>query len=50
MYRQSHEGTMVSLYIYDSYSCFGEIEIFNEKIKTLSVIAKQNCETIAMNG
>lgn len=40
---------MVSLYIYDSYSCFGEIEIFNEKIKTLSVIAKQNCETIAIH-
>lgn len=49
VYRQSYEGTMVSLYIYDSYTCFGEIEIFNEKIKTLSVIAKQNCETIAIH-
>ncbi|AMW98006.1 Crp/Fnr family transcriptional regulator [Rummeliibacillus stabekisii] len=49
VYRQSYEGAMFSLYIYDSYSCFGEIEIFNEKIKTLGVIAKQNCETIAIH-
>lgn len=49
VYRQSYEGTMLSLYIYDSYSCFGEIEIFNEKIKTLGVIAKENCETIAIH-
>ncbi|MGY4688644.1 Crp/Fnr family transcriptional regulator [Salibacterium sp. K-3] len=49
VYRQSYAGTMVSFYIYDSYSCFGEIEIFNEKIKTLGVIAKQNCETIAIH-
>jgi len=49
VYRQSYAGTMVSLYIYDSYSCFGEIEIFNDKIKTLGVIAQQNCETIAVH-
>ncbi|MCM3038497.1 Crp/Fnr family transcriptional regulator [Paenibacillus motobuensis] len=49
VYRQSYAGTMVSLYIYHSYSCFGEIEIFNEKIKTLGVIAQQNCETIAIH-
>ncbi len=49
VYRQSYEGAMFSLYIYNSYSCFGEIEIFNEKIKTLGVIAKQNCETIAIH-
>ncbi|WP_210608129.1 Crp/Fnr family transcriptional regulator [Priestia flexa] len=49
VYRQSYAGAMVSLYIYNSYSCFGEIEIFNEKIKTIGVIAKQNCETIAIH-
>lgn len=49
VYRQSYVGTMLSLYIYDSYSCFGEIEIFNEKIKTLGVITQQNCETIAIH-
>ncbi|GIP24084.1 Crp/Fnr family transcriptional regulator [Paenibacillus sp. J22TS3] len=49
VYRQSYAGTMFSLYIYQSYSCFGEIEIFNENIKTLGVIAKQTCETIAIH-
>lgn len=49
VYRQSYVGTMFSLYIYHSYSCFGEIEIFNENIKTLGVIAKQKCETIAIH-
>ncbi|MFD0695410.1 Crp/Fnr family transcriptional regulator [Paenibacillus sp. GCM10027628] len=49
VYRQTFVGTMLSLYVYHSYSCFGEIEIFNEKIKTLGVIAKQNCETIAIH-
>lgn len=49
VYRQSYEGTMLSLYVYNSYSCFGEIEIFNEKIYTLGVIAKKNCETIAIH-
>ncbi|GED66919.1 copper transporter [Brevibacillus reuszeri] len=49
VYRQTYDGAMLSLYIYEAYSCFGEIEIFNEKIKTLSVIAKQNCETIAIH-
>ncbi|UHA73310.1 Crp/Fnr family transcriptional regulator [Paenibacillus sp. 481] len=49
VYRQSYVGTTLSLSIYDSYSCFGEIEIFNESIKTFGVIAKQNCETIAIH-
>ncbi|MED1915637.1 Crp/Fnr family transcriptional regulator [Bacillus thuringiensis] len=49
VYRQTYTGTMLSLYIYEAHSCFGEIEIFNEKIKTLGVIAKQNCETIAIH-
>ena len=49
VYRQTYDGKMLSLYIYEAYSCFGEIEIFNEKIKTLGVIAKQNCETIAIH-
>ncbi|UKS27018.1 Crp/Fnr family transcriptional regulator [Paenibacillus sp. HWE-109] len=48
VYRQSYEGTMLSLYLYDSYSCFGEIEIFNDQMKTLGVIAKEDCETIAI--
>ncbi|NOU86194.1 cyclic nucleotide-binding domain-containing protein [Paenibacillus sp. LMG 31460] len=49
VYRQSYVGTMLSMYIYNSYSCFGEIEIFNDNIKTLGVIAKEDCETIAIH-
>lgn len=49
VYWQSYAGAMISLYIFNSYSCFGELEIFNKEIKTLSVIAKTNCETIAIH-
>ncbi|SHE37263.1 cAMP-binding domain of CRP or a regulatory subunit of cAMP-dependent protein kinases [Seinonella peptonophila] len=49
VFRQTYAGTMLSVFIYQSYSCFGEIEIFNENVKTLSVIAKQNCEIIAIH-
>jgi CRP-like cAMP-binding protein len=49
VYRQNYAGTMISLYLYNSYSCFGEVEIFNNNIKTLGVIAKINCETITIH-
>ncbi|KOR81484.1 Crp/Fnr family transcriptional regulator [Bacillus sp. FJAT-21352] len=49
VFRQSSNGSMISLYKYHSYSCFGEVEIFNKDIKTLSVTAKTNCETIAIH-
>ncbi|MFB4169072.1 Crp/Fnr family transcriptional regulator [Virgibacillus sp. JSM 102003] len=49
VFRQSLNGSMVTLYRYHSYSSFGEVEIFNNDIKTLSVTAKTNCETIALH-
>lgn len=49
VYWQSYAGAMISLYIFNSYSCFGELEIFNKEIKTLNVVAKTNCETIAIH-
>ncbi|MEY9869343.1 CRP/FNR family cyclic AMP-dependent transcriptional regulator [Peribacillus sp. B2I2] len=49
VFRQISDGSMISLYKYQSYSCFGEVEIFNKDIKTLSVTAKTNCETIAIH-
>jgi CRP-like cAMP-binding protein len=49
VYRQSYAGTMLSLYIYNPYSCFGEVEIFNKEFKTLGVIAKTDCETLAIH-
>lgn len=49
VYSQNYSGSYISLYLFDSYSCFGEIEIFNNKFKTLGVIAKTDCETISIN-
>lgn len=49
VYRQTYAGAMISLYIYNSYSCFGEVEIFNNGIKTLGIIAKTNCEIIIIH-
>lgn len=49
VYRQNLAGTMISLYLYNAYSCFGEVEIFNKEIKTFGIIAKTDCETISMN-
>lgn len=49
VYSQSYAGSYISLYLFESYSCFGEIEIFNNKFKTLGVIARTECETISVN-
>lgn len=49
VYRQSYEGTVFSIYIYNPYSCFGEVEIFNNKFKTMGIVAKTDCETIAIH-
>ena len=49
MYSQSYSGSYISLYLFESYSCFGEVEIFNNQFKTLGVIAKSDCETISIN-
>ena len=49
VYRQSYVGSMISLYLYNPYSCFGEVEIFNKEFKTLGVIAKTDCEILAIH-
>lgn len=49
VFRQSSNGSMISLYRYHSYSCFGEVEIFNKDIKTRNVTAKTDCEIIALH-
>ncbi len=49
VYSQSYSGSYISLYLFESYSCFGEVEIFNNQFKTLGVIAKTDCETITVN-
>lgn len=49
VHRQNYAGNMISFYIYDAYSCFGEIEIFHKNSKTWGVTAKTDCETIRVN-
>lgn len=46
VFKQNSNGSMISIYLYCPYSCFGELEIFNKEIKTLGVIAKTYCEVI----
>ncbi len=49
VYRQSYLGALLSLYVNDTYSFFGELEIFNKEIKTHSVIARTSCEVITIH-
>jgi len=49
VHSQEYTGATITLYINETYSCFGELEIFNENIETLGIIAKQPCETIAIH-
>ncbi len=49
VFRQSPGGSMISLYRYEAYGCFGEVEIFNRDIKTLNVTAKTDCEIVALH-
>lgn len=45
---QNISGTGFVLYTYGAYSCFGELELFNESIKTYDVVAQSSCETITI--
>ena len=45
---QNTSGSGFVLYSYDAYSCFGELELFNENIRTHEVIAQSVCETVAI--
>lgn len=49
VYWQNFSGAMISLYLYGPYSCFGENELFNNNLRTLSIIAKMNCEILMVN-
>lgn len=43
---QNISGAGFVLYTYEAYSCFGELELFNETIQTYDVVAKTDCETL----
>lgn len=45
---QNSNGMVSSLYNYSAYSCFGELELFNENTKTFDVVCLTNCETISV--
>lgn len=49
VYWQNYSGAMISLYLYEPYSCFGENELFNENLKTLCISAKMDCEVILID-
>lgn len=49
VFRQSPNGSMISLYRYEACSCFGEVEIFNRDIQTLGVTAKTDCKIVALH-
>lgn len=46
---QSFSGAVITLYTYEAYSCFGELELFNKSAKTYDIISRTNCETISVH-
>ncbi len=46
---QNYNGAKVVLYNNDAYSLFGELEIFNENIKSHAVICRTDCELFAIH-
>lgn len=49
VYRQSAQGNMITLSLYEASSIFGEMELFNDRIKTATVVAKTKCTTIIVS-
>lgn len=49
VYREDYSGALISIYNYNSYNLFGELELFNEKIITFGITAKTDCEIILVH-
>jgi len=49
VYREDYSGALISIYDYNSYSLFGELELFNDRIITFGITAKTNCEVILVH-
>lgn len=43
---QNYAGEPARIYQFEPYSCFGDNELFNKKLKTLSIVAKKKSEVI----
>jgi len=48
IYQQNLLGVLLLYTIMTPYSCFGEVEIINKKLKPLSVIAKTDCQILRL--
>ncbi|MPM39619.1 hypothetical protein SDC9_86253 [bioreactor metagenome] len=46
---QSASGINLILHVYDAYSCFGDLELFNKHAKTFVVVCSSDCETIILH-
>lgn len=49
VYREDYSGALISVYNYNNYSLFGELELFNENIITFGITAKTDCEIILVH-
>lgn len=45
---QSYSGTAITLNTYEAYSCFGEVELFNESAITFNIQSRTLCKTISV--
>lgn len=41
---------MITLSLYEAHGIFGEMELFNDRIKTATVVAKTECTTIIVSN
>ncbi len=48
VYHQNFSGTLLSYTLMRAYSCFGEVELINNKLKPMSVIAKSDCQMLLL--
>jgi CRP-like cAMP-binding protein len=48
IYNQNFSGNILLYSSNDAYSCFGEVELFNDNLKPLSVLAKTDCKIILL--
>lgn len=49
VYKQNFEGAIVSLYIYNDFSFFGELEILNDNVFKYDIIAKKHCKILVIS-
>lgn len=48
VFKQNYEGAMIVLFNYGAYTCFGELELFDDKLRTISVVAKTACKILSL--